>query len=92
MSKSNPFVKARTIASNVVMWILIVIAALGFSAILIGSIVRGFIEGLPWYETFAFPLVLLIVTVAMFAIVIASLYLSHWWKGLEYRWEKKHHG
>lgn len=90
MRKSNPYAKARKIAASIVTWVLVGIAALAFSALLIGSIVYGFIEGLPWYETFVFPLIILSVFTVMLGLMVGSLFIADWWKKLEVKWEKKH--
>lgn len=92
MTKSNPFAKARTIVVNVLVWTLGGIAAAGFLAILVASIWRGFAEGLPWYDTFAFPLMLVGMAIAMLVITVLCLFIASWWRDLEHNWDRKHRG
>lgn len=92
MSKSNPYAKARKIIGTVFVCLLGGIGALGFTAILIGSIVVGLQKGAPWYEVFAFPLTILVVAVVFAVVAYVSIWVSYWWRERESKWEKENGG
>lgn len=92
MTKSNPFAKARTIAVNAFIWIFGTMTAAILLAVMISDIWSGFSEGLPWYDTFAFPLILIGMAVAMFVVTVLCVFIASWWRDMERNWDRKHHG
>lgn len=85
MSKKNPFSVVEKILTTVV----VAIAWFMVSLVVLGSIVLGFIKGSPWYETFAVPLLFLLVTVVVVIAIVGYSLVSEWWGKKSRAWERK---